>query len=114
MPLRPLYVDFKRAFFAGDGPRIMADFRKEQKDCKVLDQVDARDTIDPNVGLFYASSSLDDWCNAIETATASWQHAHHMKYDHTMVLIRPQEIFLGTDAEYSKIKRWLKYPARLA
>src|SRR5437588_46403 len=74
--LHPIYVNFKADYVRADRRGILTYFHREQLACKVVDQVDSRDTIDPNVKLFQASIELDNLCNAIESAYAYWASKH--------------------------------------
>lgn len=112
--LHPMYLSFKRAFGAGDTAGILAAFRNEHAPCAVVDQIDNRDTIDPNVALFQASIALDDMCNAIESGYAEWAIQHHKSYPQGIQPLRPEEIFVGADSDLEKINRYLKHPSALA
>ena len=110
----PTYQAFKRDFQTGNGAGIQTYFRREQRECKVEDIVDNRDTIDPNVNLFAVSVGLDDMCNAIESAYVTWAMAHGLPYDRTIVPGRPIDVFIAADTDYKKMPKQLRHPAALA
>lgn len=112
--LRPLYESFKRAYLADQASGVLQGYRREHPPCAIVDQIDRRDTIDPNVGLFQVSIALDDMCNAIEAGYAEWAKEHHRPYPKDILPQQPSLIFLGPETDFLKIKRYLRHPAALA
>jgi hypothetical protein len=112
--LRPMYVSFKRAFQTNQTAGILQGFRREHAPCAVVDQIDNRDTIDPNVSLFQASIVLDDLCNAIESGYADWAIRHHLSYPSNLIPLRPSELFIGAEADLKKMNSYLRHPSALA
>lgn len=112
--VHPTYLAFKRAFQAGNGRDIMRLYRREHAQCRLVDTIDKRDTIDPNVNLYQASITLDDMCNAIESAYVFWAKKHRLPYDKIVVPARPREAFVGSDADLKKIKKYFRHPSALA
>lgn len=107
----PLYSAFKRAFIANNPVQMRRDFRREQVACRPLDQVDQRDTIDPNVNLFEVSVGLDDMCNAIESGYADWNKQHGRPYDRTLTLPAPGQDFVQADTDRLKMPEEMRHPA---
>jgi hypothetical protein len=112
--LRPMYESFKRAFQADQTGGILQGFRREHAPCAIVDQIDNRDTIDPNISLFQASIVLDDLCNAIESAYAEWAIRHHRSYPSNLQPLRPSEVFIGAEADLKKMNGYLRHPSALA
>jgi hypothetical protein len=112
--LRPMYETFKRAFMAGDAAEIFRIYAEERAPCSIVDQIDNRDTIDPNVALFQASITLDDLCNAIESGYAEWAVEHHRPYPKDLQPLRPSELFVGAEADLKKMNGYLRHPSALA
>lgn len=112
--LRPTFLAFEQAYTVGNTARILLYFRREQKECKLVDEIDKRDTIDPNVNLFLASVTLDDMCNGIESAYAGWAQAHGYPYDKSIVPSRPSDAFTGSAIELNKAANYLRHPAALS
>jgi hypothetical protein len=112
--IRPIYRAFEKAYFANDTPRILSYYAKEQRACHLVDEIDARDTIDPNVNLYQASFALDVFCNDIESAYAQWAIAHHRPYDKTVVPSLRDEAFKDGDDYMTNMSKWLKSPSHLA
>src|SRR5947209_16514304 len=56
----PVYEGFKHAYLANNGASLAYWYGREQQDCKLVDVIDKRDSIDPNIKLFAASENLDD------------------------------------------------------
>lgn len=112
--VRPTYVSFKAAYLHGDTAGIVDGFRREQRACRVVDEVDNRDTINPNTNLFQASIGLDDMCNAIEQAYVTWAKAHHYPYNKSIIPGDPEDVFLTSDLDLLKMQAYLRHPAAFA
>lgn len=110
----PTYLAFKQAYKRGDDRAMHAAFEREQVECKLVDKVDARDTIDPNVNLFQASYALDLMCDAIEQVWAIWEKQHGRPYDKTQAIVPAGDVFLFSDPYVKKLHRWMRRPAALA
>jgi hypothetical protein len=110
----PLYAGFKKAFAQGDAAGILHGYAQEQSDCRLVDEIDKRDTIDPNTNLFMASAGLDWMCDSIEEAYTYWAKRHGYPYDKHLTTDRPQDIFTGTDKSYVLMNDWLRHPSSLA
>jgi hypothetical protein len=110
----PIYLEFKRDYSRDNQAAVQRTYAQEQKDCKQVDVIDKRDTIDPNVNLFQASAELDDFCNAIESAYVYWAKRHGLPYDKSIVPGRRQEVFLGSDADLKTINKYIRHPAALS
>jgi hypothetical protein len=111
--LHPIYIGFKAAYIRGDKLGILSHFQREQIACQVVDEVDSRDTIDPNVRLFQASIELDNLCNAIESAFAYWASHHRYSYDKSITPYPPNDAFLIADTDLRKMPAYLKRPGDL-
>ncbi len=111
--LRVTYPAFRAAFKADDTAGILAWYHRERQQCKLVDEIDNRDSIDPNINLFWASAALDDICNTIETAYTTWARPHGYPYDKNIVPARPAEIFVGMDLEFKEIPKMLRHPDSL-
>jgi hypothetical protein len=111
--LRPTYLAFERAYKQNDVPAMLADYHRERRQCKLVDVIDNRDSIDPNVHLFAASAALDDICNTIESAYTTWAIPHHYPYDQNVVPSRKGDEFIGMDLEFKEIPKWLRHPSTL-
>jgi hypothetical protein len=112
--LQPIYVHFKADYLRGDKGGILSYLQREQAACRVVDAIDSRDTIDPNVKLFQASIELDNLCNAIESAYAYWASHHHYSYDKSITPYPPNDAFLIADTDLLKMPGYLKRPSNLA
>src|SRR5579864_921931 len=112
--LRPLYIDFRAAFERRSSAEMSRDYAAEQGDCKLVDRVDQRDTIDPNTNLFLVSALLDNFCNDIESVYAAWQKAHHRPYDKTVIPAVLSEAFIGSDKEIQQITKAVRHPSDLS
>jgi hypothetical protein len=112
--LLPIYKAFKKAFKANQTAGILRGFRIEHGPCAVVDQIDNRDTIDPNVNLFQASITLDDLCNAIEAGYVEWAMKAHYPYPKRVQPLRPSEVFIGADGDLEKMGKYLRNPSALA
>jgi hypothetical protein len=112
--LRPVYVSFRHAFYARDAQSILGNYHLERRDCRMVDQIDQRDTIDPNVNLFFASAELDNMCNSIESAYVTWAKPHHYPLLKGVPSGIPAEIFGGTDQELKEMKKYLARPSSFA
>jgi hypothetical protein len=111
--LRPIYLSFKRAIIADDSAGVLLGFQREHAPCAVVDQIDNRDTIDPNVALFQASIGLDDLCNAIESAYADWAIQHHRSYPKNFQPLRRSDVFIGAEGDLKKMNHELNHPSSL-
>jgi hypothetical protein len=112
--LHPTYIHFKSDYLRGNQKGILAYFHREQVGCKLVDQIDSRDTIDPNVKLFQASIELDNICNAIESAYAYWASKHGYPYDKSITPYPPNDAFLIADTDLHLMRGYLKDPGALA
>lgn len=108
--LRPIYLDFRTAFFRGDFAQMTRDFASRRPACKEVDAVDRRDTIDPNTDLFQLSAGMDGMCNDIESVYAAWEKAHHMKYDKSIVLAFLSQAFNGSDRGLRIMAQFQRHP----
>jgi malate synthase len=111
--LHPIYESFKHAYLSNDTAGILQGYRREHAPCAVVDEIDNRDTIDPNIALFQASIALDDLCNAIESAYADWAIRHHRSYPTNIQPLRRSEVFIGAEADLKKINHQLAHPSAL-
>jgi hypothetical protein len=112
--LNPTMQAFRQGYKTGNASTIQGAFRQNEIYCKIVDGVDKRDTIDPNVNLFQASIALDDICNNIESVYVEWEKAHGLPYDTTIVPSRPGDEFLGLDKEMKKVPNYLRNPGSLS
>ena len=112
--LTPTYTSFKTAFEHDQAAGIKKYYRREESQCRLVDEIDNRDTIDPNVNLFQASVGLDFMCDAVESAYVYWAKKHHLPYDKTVTPGRPLEVFVGSDSFLTKMKGYLRHPAALS
>jgi len=110
----PVYKDFKQAYTRSDWKALRFWYDREQKDCRLVDVIDKRDSIDPNVKLFEASALLVSLCNDIEVGWAFWAKAHGEKYDKN--LIPPTIADVWKDGAYNikKMHGLLRHPGALA
>ena len=111
--LHPTLLAFEQAYKTGNASVMAIEFRRNENTCKIVDGIDKRDTIDPNVRLFYASITLDDVCNNIESVYALYRQTHHLAYDNSITASRPGAEFLGLDKELSKMPSQLRDPGAL-
>ena len=112
--LRPIYLGFRAAYFRNDARSMARYYDREQVVCSQVDQIDRRDSIDPNVNLFQASVGLDNFCNDIESGYAAWQRSHHLRYDKRVVPAFPGDVFKGGDLSLKKIAGFLRHPSALS
>lgn len=108
--LVPDYRSFKAAYLSNNYPMMTADFRTEQRVCVTVDKIDRRDTISPNVKLFLVSEGLDNLCNSIEYAYATWRHERHMSYNESLNLGSPADLFVNADASLEQMPAELRHP----
>ncbi len=108
--LAPTYRSFKTAYLANDLPAMTAGFHREQKACGTVDKIDKRDTISPSVNLFLASEGLDNLCNAIEYAYASWRRDHHLSWDESLNLGPEADLFVNSDDSLEHMPQELRHP----
>lgn len=111
--VRPIYVGFRAAFLSGNTRGILSNYRREQRACRLMDTIDARDSIDPNVNLFAASVQLDNMCNAIESAYTYWAQRHGAPYDKGIVAYPPYQVFNAADVGLPLLRHQLRHPAQL-
>jgi hypothetical protein len=104
----PTYKAFRQAYLSNNTARILSLYRREQQQCKLPDQIDKRDSIDPNVNLFLASVGLDDMCDTIESGYVTWAKPHGYPYPKDVLPSRPAEVFIGTDTEIKRLPHYLK------
>lgn len=109
--LVPTYVSFRAAYLRDGLSTMNADFRAEQRVCRTVDQIDQRDTISPNVQLFLASEALDNLCNSIEYAYATWRRQHHLSYNESLNLGPPADLFVQADASLKQMPAELQHPS---
>lgn len=112
--IRPVYLNFKKAFIHHDAQGIQSGFQREQIACRLVDKIDKRDSIDPNTKLFTASSALDSYCNDIESAYAYWAKAHHLPYDKTVVRETYPDVFKDGDYNMKRMASLLRHPSALS
>jgi hypothetical protein len=110
--VRPVYWAFRAAYIANNYPAMKRLFAQEQRACHIEDVVDKRDTIDPNVNLYQASSQVNSFCNDIETAYAAYRKAHAMPYDELVNETLPGTYFEDGDYNMQIIGRYLGNPAK--
>ena len=111
--LLPTYLSFKRAYSAGNTAGILKYYYRERIECRTVDQVDNRDTIDPNVNLFQASIGLDNFCNAVESAYVSWAMQNRYPYPKNVIPARPFEAFIVSDKSLGVMPKYMRRPASL-
>lgn len=111
--LYPTYRAFETAYKVGNTNGILTQFARLEQECKIPDQIDKRDTIDPNIKLFEASVALDDMCDTVESAYVTWAKPHGYPYDKTVLPSRPSEVFIGTDVEVKGVPKLLAHPSEL-
>lgn len=111
--LLPTYVRFEVAYKAGATARILRLYARERRECKAVDVIDARDSIDPNINLFQASATLDGMCNTIDSAYAWWAKTHRRPYNVSLVPDTPANLFVGMIPLLQKVPLQLKYPDAL-
>ncbi len=109
----PTYRAFETAYKANDTRGILTQFARIEKECKIPDEIDKRDSIDPNIKLFEASVALDDMCDTVESAYVTWAKPHGYPYDKTVVPSLPADVFIGTDVEVKGVPKLLAHPADL-
>lgn len=110
----PVYKNFKQAYMRNDSTSLSYWYQQEQVDCKLVDQIDTRDTIDPNNKLFLASADVVDMCNDIEGAWAFWRRAHGLSYDKTLVPPSVLYNWKDGDLDVKTIPGLLRHPSALA
>lgn len=108
--IRPIYIAFRDAYKHKDIAGIRAAFKREQKACRLVDQIDQRDSIDPNIDLFAASAGLDGWCDDIEGVYAYWAKKHHFKYDKSIPVSLPSDAFKDGNKNLKYIPKYLRRP----
>lgn len=111
--ITPIYNAFKVAYAANDERQMNVLYAREQRACRLVDTIDARDTIDPNIDLFQASAYLDTFCNDIETAYNAWRQAHHLSYDANLPSTLPGTYFEDGDYNMTQMPIMLRHPAAL-
>lgn len=109
--LGPTYRSFKAAYLSSNFPVMQAGFRREQRVCRTVDEIDKRDSISPSVNLFLASEGLDNMCNAIEYAYASWRRDHHMSWDESLNLGPEADLFVNSDDSLEHMPAELRHPS---
>jgi hypothetical protein len=109
--LVPDYQSFKSAYLGNNYSAMTADFHTEKRVCRTVDAIDRRDTISPNVKLFLVSEGLDNLCNSIEYAYATWRHERHMSYDESLNLGSPADLFVNADASLEQMPGELRHPS---
>jgi hypothetical protein len=109
----PIYKSFKRAYVQNYTAGILEAFHREQVACRLVDVIDQRDSIDPNIQLFQASASLDNLCNDIEGIYVGWAKKHHYRYDKSIPPAFVADTFKGADLEVKKLPGYLKHPTDL-
>jgi hypothetical protein len=112
--ITPIYRHFKRAYAANNLPAMRRWYHREQRACRLVDQIDQRDTIDANTNLFAASTGLDSLCNDIEYAYAGWREAHGLRYNTKLTPGDPATVFVDGDIALLKMPREMRHPAGLA
>ncbi|GAC1324216.1 MAG: hypothetical protein NVSMB22_12770 [Chloroflexota bacterium] len=110
----PVYKNFKRAYMHHDDASLRYWYAQEQTRCKLVDVIDKRDTIDPNIKLFQASADVVDLCNDMEGVWAFWRRAHGLSYDKALL---PASLFYNWqdgDLDIKKVPGLLRHPNELA
>lgn len=110
----PVYEGFKQAYLSNNGASLAYWYGREQNDCKLVDVIDKRDSIDPNIKLFAASENLDDLCNDIEVAWAYWAKQHHMKYESKLVPAVVTDAWVDGDKRVALLPELMAHPSQLA
>lgn len=108
--LAPTYTAFKAAYLSNNATVLTSEFRTEQRVCRTVDRIDARDTISPSVDLFLASEGLDNLCNSIEYAYASWRRDHHLSWDQSLNLGPEADLFVNADDSLEQMPAELRHP----
>jgi hypothetical protein len=111
--LRPTYLAFKQVYEIGDKALVLKDYAREQRQCRLVDEIDNRDSIDPSTNLFAASVVLDGFCNTIESAYAWWAKNHGYPYNPNLVPDLAGEVFVASDYDLQKIVFYLRHPKSL-
>jgi hypothetical protein len=109
--LVPTYRTFKAAYLRNDLRTMTSAFRSEQRTCKTVDAIDERDTISASVNLFVVSEGLDNLCNSIEYAYATWRRDHHLSWDRSLNLGPPADLFVHSDVSLKQMPGQLRHPA---
>lgn len=110
--IAPIYWAFRKAYIANNFPAMKRLHAKERAACHLEHVVDNRDTIDPNVNLYLASSQIDSFCNDMETAYSEWRKAHGMTYDESLPSTLAGTYFEDGDYNMQEIGRLLRHPAK--
>jgi hypothetical protein len=110
--IAPVYWSFRKAYVDNNFPAMKRLVRQERSVCHLATVVDKRDTIDPNVNLYLASSYLDSFCNDIETAYNAWRKAHGMSYDDSLPSTLAGTYFEDGDYNIQEIGPLLRNPAK--
>ncbi|MGH2449363.1 MAG: hypothetical protein ACRDFS_12275 [Chloroflexota bacterium] len=111
--LKPIYFHFRNAYYGKNAAAMLHAYHQERRECRLMDQIDKRDTINPNTRLFEASSDLDSICNTIESVENMWAENHHKPYDKNLPLADPP-YFEGTDQIVLVMPSLLAAPAKLS
>lgn len=104
------YLDFKKAYWSHNDPLLRTSYHRVEQACRIVDVIDNRDSIDPNVKLFSASAELDNFCNDIEVVHAVWAKDHHYHYQAKLLPDIPEETFLGADKCFATMPDLLAHP----
>ncbi|MGI8969022.1 MAG: hypothetical protein ACR2GA_07970 [Chloroflexota bacterium] len=112
--LVPAWWGYEQAYKRHDTAGILRNFHVEQHVCYTLvDEVDHRDTIDPNVNLFHASASLDNICNSIEELYRTWAQKNGYPFNKHIPPALPAQTFLGQNKELPIMTKQMRHPSAL-
>lgn len=109
----PIYRQFHTVYLADNGSEIQDLHRREVAACQINYAVDKRDTIDPSTNLWQASVTLDDLCNAMDSAYAYWAEKHHLPYDNQLYAAPPDQVFQQSDLELQMLWKELLHPRQV-
>ncbi len=112
--IKPIYLAFRYAYHHHLTAGIVSNYHREQRACRLVDDINRRDTIDPGTNLFAASDDLDSFCNDIEEAWSYWAPRHGYPYKKSVPASRPTQEFLDGDFNLGKIKAYLRHPSQLS
>jgi hypothetical protein len=112
--LTPIVYDFRRAFFSNDTHGVLSSYHQERIACRLVDAINERDTINPNVKLWQASANLDDFCNDIESGFSTYAIAHHLPYDKKVNPSLRYDVMSQSKVDMKKMPDLLAHPADLS
>jgi hypothetical protein len=112
--LTPLVYAFRHAFFSDNTPGVLSAYHQERIACRLVDAIDRRDTINPNVKLWQASADLDDYCNDIESGFSTYAIEHHLPYDKKVNPSLRYDVMQQSKLDMKKMPDLLRHPADLS